>query len=57
MIDPVIISDGYTYERDYIEKWLKSSCKSPVTGQYLNTKNIIPNNIIKDLSNKIPKLI
>ena len=31
LIDPVIISDGHTYEKENIIKWLSSSKKSPLT--------------------------
>lgn len=31
IIDPVIRSDGHTYERSAIKKWLKNSNNSPVT--------------------------
>lgn len=43
MADPVICSDGYTYERKAIAVYLRSNDKSPVLGTLLNSKNLIPN--------------
>ena len=36
LIDPVIISDGHTYEKENIIKWLSSSRKSPLTHEYVS---------------------
>ena len=33
MIDPVIASDGYTYEREAVQKWLKTKSTSPMTNE------------------------
>lgn len=52
MTDPVITSDGHTYERTYIEKWLKKSMKSPTTNVLLKNKELIPNIGIKKEINK-----
>ena len=43
MIDPVVASDGFTYEREAIEKWFKTSSNSPRTGALLQHKILIPN--------------
>merc|ERR1719221_189156 len=32
MHDPVVLSDGHTYERRHIERWLQEHTTSPVTG-------------------------
>ena len=40
MTDPVVLSDGQVYERQYIEKWLKISCVSPLT------KVVVKNEVI-----------
>lgn len=37
-VHPVIAADGCCYEKSAIEKWLKNSCKSPVTNQTMATK-------------------
>ena len=47
MVDPVICSDGHTYDRYDIEKWLKENSTSPVTHAELPDKNLIPNLSIK----------
>ena len=36
--DPVVASDGYTYERKYIERWLNIFNISPTTGKEINKK-------------------
>jgi len=47
--DPVIASDGYTYERMAIEKWFKGQSISPVTAENLNNKTLYTNKVIKGL--------
>lgn len=49
MKDPVIASDGNTYEREAIEKLIKhKTCKSPITREPIN-QSLIPNRNIKKL--------
>ena len=52
MKDPVICSDGHTYERSAIEKWLSTEKHSPMIRQIITNNSLIPNialrNIIKD---------
>lgn len=43
MDDPVICSDGHTYERYDIEDWFKGKDISPSTKDPLANKNLIPN--------------
>ncbi len=43
MKDPVICSDGNTYERKAIETWLRTNNKSPSTNLPLVNKTLIPN--------------
>ena len=43
MNDPVICSDGNTYERKAIETWLRTNNKSPSTNLPLINKILIPN--------------
>lgn len=43
MMDPVICSDGHTYENAAIAKWLKSHSTSPKTNLVLKGKQLIPN--------------
>ena len=47
--DPVLADDGFTYERQYIEDWLKGSDFSPMTNEKLTTKSIISNRHVKNL--------
>eukprot|EP00210_Caulerpa_lentillifera_P006927 g6623.t1 len=49
MEDPVIASDGHTYERRAIEQWLKNKRESPVTRQPLTSSSLIPNLAVKHL--------
>lgn len=46
--DPVILSDGFTYERGAIEKWLADGNKrSPMTNMPLTSTELFPNIAIK----------
>jgi len=47
MEDPVICVDGNSYERNDIEKWLVGNNISPLTGETLSSKNLIPNQTLK----------
>lgn len=47
MTDPVICSDGHTYERQAIEEWLKASSRSPKTNQRLLSRDLIPNHALR----------
>eukprot|EP00210_Caulerpa_lentillifera_P006948 g6643.t1 len=47
MRDPVIASDGHTYEREAIERWLRCKTGSPVTRQPLSSSMLIPNIAMK----------
>ena len=44
--DPCIASDGNTYEREYITKWLEKNNTSPLTREPMDSK-IYSNNLIK----------
>lgn len=41
--DPVVASDGYTYEKAAIQAWLTSHDVSPVTQHKLPHKELVPN--------------
>ena len=44
MEDPVIASDGFTYERAAISEWLgRGSATSPMTGASLNSTALVSN--------------
>ncbi|HSX19805.1 MAG TPA: U-box domain-containing protein [Gammaproteobacteria bacterium] len=53
MHDPVVASDGHTYERAAIEKWLQSSKRSPVAGFDLSNKKLIPNHALKKIIDRM----
>lgn len=48
MHDPVVLTDGHTYERRYIEQWLESNSTSPVSGALLPSKTILPNHALRN---------
>jgi hypothetical protein len=43
MVEPVVAADGHTYEKSAIARWLRTSEKSPMTGQALLHKQLVPN--------------
>lgn len=52
MEDPVIASDGHSYERAAIEMWfVKNRCTSPMTNQLLVSLELIPNHALRKLIN------
>ncbi len=56
MREPVVASDGHTYEKNAIEKWLKTSHTSPRNGETIDG-TIIPNynlkKLIQDIINEV----
>jgi ankyrin repeat protein len=52
-LNPVIIADGYFYEKNEIEKWLCDNDTSPVTGEKLSHLNIIPCHTFKEFINNV----
>jgi len=49
MADPVCTVDGYTFERDAIEKWLSTNDTSPLTGLRLASKTLVPNHLLRQM--------
>ena len=49
MENPVVASDGFTYERLSIEKWLSKKKISPVTGEEIKNDKLIENKLIRGL--------
>ena len=49
MVDPVTASDGFTYERAEIERWLAENDRSPTTGADLPHKFLNPALALKSL--------
>lgn len=41
--EPVIAADGYTYEKNAFQEWLKQHKNSPVTGKSLRATPMLPN--------------
>jgi len=48
MHDPVVLSDGHSYERRHIERWLKQRSTSPVTRANLLKKDVYPNHALRN---------
>eukprot|EP00931_Biecheleriopsis_adriatica_P023524 TRINITY_DN14841_c0_g1_i1.p1 TRINITY_DN14841_c0_g1~~TRINITY_DN14841_c0_g1_i1.p1 ORF type:complete len:747 (+),score=193.08 TRINITY_DN14841_c0_g1_i1:50-2290(+) len=48
MHDPVVLSDGHSYERRHIDRWLKEHSTSPVSGLTLPEKAIFPNHALRN---------
>ena len=48
MNDPVMCTDGYSYERKAIMQYLEKNSISPMTKQPIDKKNIFPNRTLKD---------
>eukprot|EP00930_Biecheleria_cincta_P069406 TRINITY_DN57149_c0_g1_i1.p1 TRINITY_DN57149_c0_g1~~TRINITY_DN57149_c0_g1_i1.p1 ORF type:complete len:859 (+),score=161.86 TRINITY_DN57149_c0_g1_i1:105-2681(+) len=48
MHDPVVLTDGHTYERRYIEQWLEQRDTSPVSGAKLRQKAVFPNHALRN---------
>ena len=47
MNDPVLATDGYTYDRPAIEQWLQQHDTSPMTNQALPSKGLTPNHALR----------
>ncbi len=48
-LNPVIAADGFTYEEDAIEEWLKKSCLSPMLGTKMSKKTYIQNTVMRNM--------
>ena len=46
--NPVIATDGYTYEKAALQQWLRNHNMSPVTGGFLDIR-VVPNRSIKTI--------
>lgn len=49
MEDPVVLSDGFTYERAFVTRWLLHKGSSPMTNLPLAHKLVFPNRALKIL--------
>ncbi|KAI8475380.1 MAG: hypothetical protein J3K34DRAFT_517406 [Monoraphidium minutum] len=54
--DPVVASDGQTYERAAISSWMTQSDASPVTHQPLARGVLLPNKLIKSMVDELAPL-
>jgi len=43
MRDPVVLSDGHSYEQPNIVRWLATNFTSPMTGRILEDRKLTPN--------------
>jgi len=48
MRDPVVLSDGHSYERQHIEQWLQHHRISPVSGLWLRQRAFLPNHALRN---------
>jgi len=53
MVDPVIAGDGQTYERDAIERWLRTHSTSPMTGAKMESTSLTSNFALRDVINQV----
>jgi len=51
--DPVMTCDGFTYEREAIETWLSTSNINPITGAILESKILVPNYAIRQVTQEL----
>ncbi|GJP43227.1 hypothetical protein CLOM_g2717 [Closterium sp. NIES-68] len=49
MREPVVAADGFTYEREHMERWMAACTLSPATGQPLAHTALTSNNVLKNL--------
>jgi len=53
--EPVVIEDGNTYDRNWIESWFKGSGKSPLTNERLGSRSVMKNNYLVKLMDAWPE--
>lgn len=51
--DPVVAADGHTYDRSAIEDWMSRNATSPLTGEPLLHKSLVPNFAFRSMMNMI----
>ncbi|CAK4724697.1 hypothetical protein LEN26_018362 [Aphanomyces euteiches] len=47
MEDPVVASDGHSYDRKSIQRWFEHKCSSPVTNAWLSSSQLVPNHTLR----------
>lgn len=55
--DPVLAQDGFTYERQVIEEWIRNHGTSPMTRQPLSIEQLHPNRKVKELVDVFEQLL
>mmetsp|Transcript_3744 Transcript_3744/g.5241 ORF Transcript_3744/g.5241 Transcript_3744/m.5241 type:complete len:280 (-) Transcript_3744:3038-3877(-) len=60
-VDPVIlVFDGHTYEKKYIEEWLALKSSSPITGEEIpaeaSSRLVVPNHTIKKMIQELEEV-
>jgi len=53
MVQPVIMQDGYTYEKLAITNWLSRHNRSPMTNLPINNFQMIPNLVVSQLIHEL----
>ena len=53
--DPVVATDGHTYERAAIERWLTDHQTSPLTNAPLASKQLVPNLRLRAIAEEAKK--
>ena len=48
--EPVIVSSGHTYEKEYLIKIINNKGNDPLTREFLNNKIIVGNYLVSKLS-------
>lgn len=57
MADPVLLlADSHTYERSALAAWLRDHGTSPVTGQLLASKEVVPNHTLRSLIHRLAEV-
>jgi hypothetical protein len=49
MVDPVLGSDGNTYERSAITEWLRTHTTSPITREPMTAASLVPNYALRSM--------
>ena len=55
-VDPVMASDGFTYERDAIWKWFQKHSTSPMTNEPLTCLRLVTNHNLKQMMSPLRKV-
>jgi hypothetical protein len=53
MVDPYIYPDGYTYDKEAIQTWLRQHSVSPFTRQRMAVGDGMPNRAIKTMIDEL----